>query len=132
MKKYVPVLVALIFFAAGVLFVLPGFQKRTDVYLQDYFVSGESSNMIVKTFPSGSMGFIRDMEIEKVKNEIHCSFYRAFGGLNSSIGSENMFEIKLDTFTEKIYFDRGEKPDMLVLERDPATNVWTRAAWKSE
>lgn len=130
MKKYMPVLVTLVLFAAGILFVLPGFQKRTDVYLQDYFVSGENPVIIVKTFPAGSMGFIRDMELETIGNEIHCSFYRTFGGLNSSIGAKNMFEIKLDASTEKIYFDRGGKPDMLVLERDPATNVWTRAAWK--
>ena len=56
MKKYMPVLVTLVLFAAGILFVLPGFQKRTDVYLQDYFVSGENPVIIVKTFPAGSMG----------------------------------------------------------------------------
>ncbi len=127
-KKRTAVLAVLIVFligaAAGILFVLPGFQKRTDVCLQDFSVSRDGSVMTVKTSLYGSMGFIRAIETKQIVKEIHCSFYRAFGGLNSSFGAENRFEIKLEDSTEKIYFDRGSEPDVLVLERDADTGAW--------
>ena len=127
MKKYVLGLAAfaIIAIAAG-LFLAPGFQKRTDVCLQDFSVSEDGSVMTVKTSLFGSMGFIRAMEAEQTGNEIHCSFYNTFGGLNSRIGSKNRFELSLDASVEKIYFDRGSESDILVLERDAASNIWTR------
>lgn len=124
-KKWIPVLLAfLIGVSAGVLFVLPGFHKRTDIDLQKFSVSDDGSIVTVQTFPEGSMGFIRAMEAKQFGDEIHCSFYCAFGGLNSSIGSEYRFDIQLDDSAERIYFDRGTSPDVLVLERDPDTGVW--------
>ena len=128
MKKFLPVLRAfLIGVLAGVLFVLPGFQKRTDVYLQDFSVFGDGSGITVQTFTTGSMGFIRAMETKQIGNELHCSFYRTFGGLNSSFGAKNRFEIRLEDSSksaESIYFDRTYF-DQLVLERDTDTGVWT-------
>ena len=108
------------------LFLLPGFKRRTDVCLQNFSVSEDGTVITIETILAGSMGYIRNMETEKTGNEIHCSFYCAFGGLNSGIGSKNRFKIKLDASTEKIYFDRGEKSDILVLERDAAADVWTQ------
>lgn len=97
-------------------------QRRNVIILS---VSKDGSTIMIKTSLSASMGFIRDMETEKTGEEIHCSFYRTFGGLNSTIGAKNTFEIKLDASTEKIYFDRGEESDALVLEREAAANIWT-------
>lgn len=119
-------LAVLLIFAAGALFVLPGFEKRTDVCLQDFFVSEDGSRMTVKTSLSGSMGYIRALEAERRGDGLHCSFYRAFGGLNSSIGARNCFEIELDDSVETIYFDRGNAPDAAVLRRAPAGGGWVR------
>ena len=107
LKKYAPVLIILIVSAVGLLFLLPGLEKRTDVRLQDFSVSKDGSAIMIKTSLSASMGFIRDMETEKTGEEIHCSFYRTSGGLNSTIGAKNTFEIKLNASTEKIYFDHN-------------------------
>ena len=127
-KKFLPVLlVFLIGVLAGVLFVLPGFQKRTDVYLQDFSVSGNGSVVTLQTFTIGSMGFIRSMETKQIGNDIHCSFYCTFGGLNSGFGAKSRFEIRLEDSAkaaESIYFDRAYS-DQLVLERDADTGVWT-------
>lgn len=127
MKKILPVLLAfLIGAAAGILFVLPGFQKRTDVFLQDFSVSGDGSVITVQTFLIGSMGFIRAMETKQTGNEIHCSFYSCFGGLNSGFGAKNRFEVRLEGLAnsaESIYFDRAGL-DQLVLERDAGTGEW--------
>ena len=129
MKKFLPVFLALLIGAAlGILFVLPGFQKRTDVYLQDFSVSEDGSVITVQTFPIGSMGFIRAMEAKQIGDEIHCSFYRTFGGLNSRLGAKTTFEIRLDHPTERIYFDRGTSFDQLVLERDADTGAWASAS----
>ena len=125
-KKWIPVLLAfLIGVSAGVLFVLPGFQKRTDVFLQDFSVSRDGSAVTVETFSVGSMGYIRAMEAKQIGDEIHCSFYRCLGGLNSSLGAESRFEIQVDDSAERIYFDRGTGSDQLVLERDAGTGLWT-------
>lgn len=127
-KKFLPVLLAfLVGISLGVLFLLPGFQKRTDVYLQDFSVSEDGSVITMQMFTIGSMGYIRAMETRQVHNEIHCSFYSCFGGLNSSFGAKSRFEIRLEDFAnsaESIYLDRvgfGQ----LVLERDPDTGEWT-------
>lgn len=124
MKKFIPLLLAfLIGAAAGILFITPGFQKRTDVYLQDFSVSEDGSVVTMQTFTIGSMGYIRAMETKQVHNEIHCSFYRTFGGLNSSLGAEDTFEIQLDDSIEQIYLNRAGL-DQLVLERDAGTGEW--------
>ena len=125
MKKFIPLLLAFLIGAAlGALFVTPGFQKRTDVYLQDFSVSEDGSVITVQTFPIGSMGFIRAMEAKQIGDEIHCSFYRTFGGLNSRLGAKTTFEIRPDHPTQRIYFDRGTSFDQLVLERDADTGAW--------
>lgn len=126
MRTYLVGFALLVVFAAGTLFISPGFEKRTDVYLQNVSVSEDASVMTVRTALSGSMGYIRAMETETIGNEAHCSFYSTFGGLNSGIGAKNTFELPLDGSIEKIYFDRGTAPDMLVLEQDGASNGWMR------
>lgn len=125
MKKFIPLLLAFFIGAAlGALFVTPGFQKRTDVYLQKFSVSEDGAAITVQTFTTGSMGYIRAMEAKQIGDEIHCSFYRCLGGLNSSLGAENTFEVPLDHPTQRIYFDRGTSFDQLVLERDAGTGEW--------
>ena len=125
MKKFIPLLLAFFIGAAlGALFVTPGFQKRTDVYLQKFSVSEDGSAVTVQTFTTGSMGYIRAMEAKQIGDEIDCSFYGCLGGLNSSLGAENTFEIPLDHPTQRIYFDRGTSFDQLVLERDAGTGEW--------
>lgn len=127
-KKFLPLLLALLVgVSLGVSFILPGFQRRTDVYLQDFSVSEDGSVITVQTFTIGSMGYIRAMETKQIHNELHCSFYRTFGGLNSSLGAKSRFEIRLEDSAksaESIYFDRAGL-DQLVLERDTDTGVWT-------
>ena len=130
-KKWFSVLLGfLIGVSAGILFITPGFQKRTDVYLQDFSASGDGPVITVQTFTTGSMGYVRAMETKQVHNEIHCSFYCAFGGLNSGFGAKNRFEIRLEgpaSSAESIYFDRAGL-DQLVLERDAGTGEWAPAS----
>lgn len=127
MKKILPIVLAfLIGAAAGMLFITPGFQKRTDVYLQKFSVSDDGAVITMQMFTVGSMGYIRAMETKQIGDGIHCSFYCCFGGLNSSFGAKNRFEINLEEFAnsvESIYLDRAGL-DQLVLERDAGTGEW--------
>ena len=124
MRKSLLLIVILLFIVVGALFVSSGFETRTDVYLHNFSVSGDGSVITIETSLSGSMGYIRAIKTEKVNDAVYCSFYCAFGGLNSSIGAKSRFEIKLDGYSAKIYFDRGKEADDLVLEKDTAANIW--------
>ena len=126
MRKYLSVFAVLIIIVVGLLFVSSGFKKRTDVCLADFSVSEDNSVITLQTLLSGSMGYIRTMKAERDNDVIHCSFYSTFGGLNSSIGSKSSFEIPLDDSLKKIYFDRGNGEEYLVLEKDTVTNVWVQ------
>lgn len=72
------------------------------------------------------MGYIRDIKTECNGDAVYCSFYTAFGGLNSNIGAKSKFEINLDDTSTKIYFDRCEAGSVLVLQKDEATNTWVQ------
>ena len=126
MKKFWVTLSILIVLAAGALLISAGisagFQKRSDVHIADFSVSEDGSVITIKTALSSSMGYIRAIETERVNDEVHCSFYNCFGGLNFGFGSKNCFEIPVDDSCAGIYFDRGSEGESLVLERDPATN----------
>lgn len=126
LKRFFILFAAVIILAVGVFFITNGFRKRTDVFLQTYFISEDSSTIIIQTSLSGSMGYIRGMETQRDGDSIYCSFYSTFGGLNSGIGSKNRFDIKLDEASSKIYFDRGTAGDTLVLQKDEATGAWAR------
>lgn len=132
MGKRLSLIVILIIIVGGTLFVSSGFETRTDVYLQDFSISEDGSVITIKTSLSGSMGYIRAIKTEKANDAIYCSFYCAFGGLNSGIGSKNRFEIQLDESTANIYFDRGKDADDLVLEKDATTNVWVEKRFSVE
>lgn len=121
-KRWIPVFLTLLM-AVSARFVLPGFQKRTDVFLHGFSVSGDGSVITADTVLTGSMGYIRAMEAEQDGDEIHCSFYCASGGLNSRFRAKSRFEIRAGDSVETIYFDRGTSQDQLVLERD--AGVWT-------
>ena len=114
----------LIVITAGVLFVGSGFSKRTDVCLVNYTASEDGSVVTMQTALAGSMGYIRAINTKWQDDAAYCSFYTAFGGLNSSIGAKNEFTLKLDDSVSKIYFDRGKEDEMLVLQRSNADGVW--------
>lgn len=132
MRKCLSLIVIFLIVAVGTFFVSSGFETRTDVYLQDFSVSEDGSVITIKTLLSGSMGYIRAIKTKTVNDAIYCSFYCAFGGLNSGIGSKNRFEILLDETSAKIYFDRGKETADLVLEKDAAANVWVEKRFAIE
>lgn len=124
MKKCVAVLVVLVMVCAGVFVASSGFSKRTDVLLMDYDLS-ENGAVTLRTALPTSMGYIRDMAVRQEGEGLYCSFYNAFGGLNSSLGAKSAFTVTPDDSCRAIYFDRGSGGYELVLARSGADGAWT-------
>lgn len=126
MKKVLTVLLLLLILAAMALFIGSGFSKRTDVHLGDFLVSEDGSSLRIQAGPSGSMGYIRGISVQRKGSGLYCSFYSAFGGLNSKLGAKNSFDIPLEDSCTEVYFHRGGDQFDLVLQKDPATGTWAR------
>lgn len=126
MKKVLALLLLLLVLAAMALFVGSGFTRRTDVHLGDFLVSEDGSSLRIQAGPSGSMGYIREISVQRKDSCLYCSFYCAFGGLNSKLGAKNTFDIPLDGSCTEVFFHRGGDQYTLVLQKDPLSGVWTR------
>ena len=96
--------VALVMFIAIVLFIGTGFRKRADVYLYDYSVSENNTVITMNTCLASSMGYTRDYINKQDGDNQYIDFYCTFGGLNSSIGAKNKFEIEVSPNCDGIYF----------------------------
>ncbi|MDE7243046.1 MAG: hypothetical protein K2O18_03585 [Oscillospiraceae bacterium] len=92
----------------------------------NYDASDDDSVITMQTSVEESIGYIRAINTNWQDNAVYCSFYTAFGGLNSSIGAKNEFTLKLNDSVSKIYFDRGNENNVLVLQRNSADGVWVR------
>lgn len=126
MKKKIIYIVIFIILVALVWIIGSGFIKRTDVYLADYSVSKDGSEITLQVGIAGSMGYIRDFLNDTNKTEImEMQFYSAFGGFNSSIGAKNEFVILLNPECREIYFYHNDGFD-LVLQKNQDTGEWVR------
>lgn len=126
MKKVLAIVLLLLVLAAMALFVGSGFIKRTDVHLVDFLVSEDGSSLRIQAGPSGSMGYIRGISVQQKDSGLYCSFYCAFGGLNSKLGAKSSFDIPLDDSCTEVFFHRGGNQYTLVLQKDPLSGVWTK------
>lgn len=118
MKKYMLLIVAV----ALLMFIPPGLDRRTDVYLESCNVSRDGSTLTLKTTLATSIGYIRDIQTKQVENTLYCKFYSAFGGLNSSIGAQDTFTVTV----ENVCFERRYGEYELVLKKDTKDGIWKR------
>lgn len=103
----------IVIFSIMIIFVLimsflfgTGFVVRTDVVLNDYSVSEDGTKLTFKTAISGSMGYIRGFGDKGGGADSHyLTFYSTFGGLNSSFGAKQEFELNLGEDDVEIYFN---------------------------
>lgn len=123
MKKKLVITIS-IFVGILALFISTGFVKCTDVFLSDYTLSEDGSTMTLYVQRAGSLGYIRACNINRGGDNFYISFYQTFGGLNSTIGAQNTFEIPLNSLNGEIYFYHGDGGYTLVLQKDEATGEW--------
>lgn len=125
-KKVLITTVVLVLGVIMILFIATGFIKRTDVYLAGYSLSKDGSIITMNVGVAGSMGYIRDCTIKMGGDNKYITFYSTFGGLNSSIGAKNKFEVELNPLCTEIYFYHGDGGYTLVLKKNEITNEWEK------
>lgn len=121
------VLITAVVVLLGAYFIGSGFSKRTDVILADYSVSADGTEITFNTAIPTSMGYIRGFENNGGGVKSHyLTFYRTFGGLNSSFGAKHEFELELDETDTEIWFNRADGGYELVLQKNIETGEWVR------
>ena len=127
MKKKLLVILSVIILLFLSFFVGTGFMKRTDIVLANYSVSEDGTKMIFKTAVPTSMGYVRGFKNDGGGVKPHyLTFYSTFGGLNSTLGAKNEFELDLDKNDTEIYFNRSDGGFELVLQKNIDTGEWEK------
>lgn len=122
--KILKIILAIIVILAFAYFIGIGFSTRSDVYLATFNVSPSGDEMTISVGVASSMGYTRAIKnVSDSPEEVKLKCYSAFGGLNSSIGAKNTFDIQLKPEIEKIYlYSFGEY--RLVLQKNTETGEW--------
>lgn len=128
MKKLFAV-TAIICISAAAFLIGDGFQKRTDVFLSDYSVAEDGTNINLDIQAASSMGYVRGYKDDGGGAKAHyLTFYNTFGGLNSPFGAVNNFILEVGPEDTEIYFNRPNGGYELVLQKDGDTGEWIRPA----
>ncbi|MBQ3095002.1 MAG: zf-HC2 domain-containing protein [Clostridia bacterium] len=113
----------------GCCFIGTGFLKRNDVFLVDYSVSEDGTEITLHTGIASSMGYTRGFKDNGGGEKPHyLTFYATFGGLNSTFGAKREFELELDKTDTEIWFNRADGGYELVLQKNETTGEWVRPA----
>lgn len=127
MKKKLFAVTAVICVLAASYLIGTGFQKRTDVFLTDYSVAEDGTNINFGIQVASSMGYVRGFKDDGGGVKPHyLTFYHTFGGFNSSFGVENTFILEVEPEDTEIYFNRPNGGYELVLQKDGDTGEWIR------
>jgi len=126
MKKFIIILVVVLL-AVGVYFCATGLNENPNVVLLSYEVSEDDSKITFQAGVATSIGYIRGFKDEGGGVKPHyLTFYATFGGINSSFGAKNTFELNLAPDDREIYFNRADGGYELVLYKDDITGMWQR------
>ena len=122
MKKYKKVAVitlAIVVALAAFYVIAPGFTKQGNVYIADYSVSEDSTEMNINVGVSTSIGYVRKIaEHQQHGGKLYLDCYSAFGGINGSWGAKNEYNIQIDEDTTMIALYRSADCYETVLEKD--------------
>lgn len=126
MKKGI-IFIVLIIIIVFIYFFLISSRLRSDVILNNYNVNPNGQSLILEVSVSNSSGYIRKMEHKKVGKKYYLFFYSTFG-INSKLGSKNVFELEISDDVNEIYFCSGKNEYNLVLKKDNVTSQWGLAS----
>lgn len=127
MKKYLWMFLLSAVLLGCMVFIGSGFNPRSDVYLADYSVSDDGTQITMQVGVASSMGYTRSFRSEQGGFNEYLTFYSAFGGLNSKLGARNTFVLEIDPVNcDEIYFYHGGGGYRLVLQKEPLTGQWVR------
>lgn len=104
----------------------PGITKMGNVYVADFSVSEDGSEMTITVGVSTSIGYVRKVSVHQQHGgKLYLDCYSAFGGINGSWGAKNEYTIQLDEDTEMIALYRSPNCYDPVLEKG-ANGEWQR------
>ena len=127
MKKWIVILGIVVVLVLSTLFISTG-GARTDVFLHKFEVLEDGKIMTINVGVTSSAGYIRKMKQTDNymdPNFINLTFYSTFG-INSKLGAKDIFQLELDENIDEIYFDKGDRGYVKVLEKDKETGEWQR------
>ena len=106
--RIVIIALAVIVALTAAFLVAPGFAKMGNVYIADFRVSEDGSEMTITVGVSTSIGYVRRVSVHQQHGgKLYLDCYSAFGGINGSWGAKNEYTIQLDDDTEMIAIYRS-------------------------
>ena len=126
MKKKVIIWVIVIFAVYMGYFCGTGFMKNGSVYLNDFSISEDGTEITLELGVAASAGNIRKAVVyQQHGGMLYFDCYCAFGGINGSISAKNTFTLPLDEDTTIIGVYRNTNCYEELLYKD-ADGIWKR------
>jgi len=127
-KKIAVMILALVLALAALYVIAPGFTKQGNVYIADYAVSEDGTEMAVTVGVSTSIGYVRKVSAHQQHGgKLYLDCYTAFGGINGDWGAKTDYTIQIDEDTKMIALYRSADCYDPVLEKDE-NGEWQRVA----
>lgn len=96
-----------------------GFIKIGSVYIGEYSISSDGTEITMNVGVGSSAGFVRKIAVyQQQDGKLYLNFYSAFGGFNGSVGSKSEYTIPLNDDTEMIAIYRSSDCYEEVLRKD--------------
>ena len=125
MKRKITISLTVITALVVIYFVISSFIQRTDVFLGEYTVSDDGTQIDMEVGVASSMGYIGRYSIKQDRNCMYLTFYSANRGVNTPSGG-NMITINLLLECDAIYFNRSGGKFQKMLQKNSETNEWQR------
>ena len=101
-----------------------GFAKVGSVYVADYSVAEDGSEITLDVAVGTSAGYVRKAEVAScMGGRMYVDFYAAFGGFNGDIGAGTSFVLPLTEDVSEILVYRNEDCYAAVLLKDE-DGIW--------
>ena len=112
-------MLAVLIAATAFYLIAPGFSKMGNVYIADYAVSEDGTEMTITVAVSTSIGYVRKVtEHQQQGGKLYLDCYGAFGGINGSWGAKHTHTIRIDADTGVIALYRSANCYEPVLIKD--------------
>lgn len=123
MKRIFLVLLFSAVFLFAVYFIGSGFIKTSSVYVSDFSVSDDGSEITLRLSMSSSAGSVRKVAVHQQHGGKLClDCYYAFGGINGSIGAKSEYTVPVFSDTDTIAIYQNSDCYKVVLLKDDSGN----------
>lgn len=118
LKKIIISFVVLIVTFLGIYFIGSGLMRMPSVYIDDYALSADGTEMTVRVSVTASVGYVRKIAVHQQQGgRLYLDCYAGFGGINGSIGARSEYTIPLAADTEVIALYRNNNCYAEVLKK---------------